>query len=136
MYSYSNKSSERLNTCDSRLIDIFNEVIKYYDNTILEGHRDRDTQNHAYDMGHSKVEFPNSKHNRYPSAAVDAAPWPIPENWGEAWKDRVKFYELAAIVKFVAASKGIKIRWGGDWDSDGDYWDNSFDDLVHFEIDE
>jgi peptidoglycan L-alanyl-D-glutamate endopeptidase CwlK len=29
---------------------------------------------------------------------------------------------------------GIKIRWGGDWDSDGDINDNRFDDLVHVEI--
>ena len=28
---------------------------------------------------------------------------------------------------------GIKIRWGGDWDSDTQVNDNKFDDLVHFE---
>ena len=27
-----------------------------------------------------------------------------------------------------------KIRWGGDWDSDGEIKDNNFDDLVHIEI--
>jgi len=28
-----------------------------------------------------------------------------------------------------------RIRWGGDWDSDTDLKDNTFNDLPHFEID-
>lgn len=28
----------------------------------------------------------------------------------------------------------IPVRWGGDWDSDWRTVDNSFDDLMHFEI--
>jgi len=34
----------------------------------------------------------------------------------------------------VASQMGIKIRWGGDWDSDGSVCDNKFNDLVHFEL--
>jgi len=29
---------------------------------------------------------------------------------------------------------GVTLRWGGDWDRDTEVQDNSFDDLVHFEI--
>ena len=29
---------------------------------------------------------------------------------------------------------GIDLRWGGDWDRDTEVRDNTFDDLVHFEI--
>ena len=28
----------------------------------------------------------------------------------------------------------VNVRWGGDWDSDGETKDNRFDDLVHVEI--
>jgi len=28
----------------------------------------------------------------------------------------------------------VSVRWGGDWDSDGEIADNSFDDLVHVEL--
>ena len=28
----------------------------------------------------------------------------------------------------------IKLRWGGDWDRDTQVKDNSFDDLLHFEL--
>ena len=135
MPNFGTKSRELRNECDVRLQNILNEVIEFYDCTILTGHRTREIQNNKFDSGESKVKWPNSKHNFNPSKAVDVAPWPIPTNWGEDdWKDRVKFYELKAIICFVAAKQGTKIRWGGDWDSDYDYKDNSFDDLVHFEV--
>jgi hypothetical protein len=135
MPSFGRTSTSNLNTCDTQLQDILNEVVKYYDCTVLTGHRNKATQNEKYFEGTSEVRWPNSKHNVNPSKAVDVAPWPIPTDWGDKnWKDRVKFYELKAIIFFVAAKQGIKIRWGGDWDMDYDYTDNKFDDLVHFEI--
>lgn len=135
MPSFSQKSLDRLKTCSFDLQMIFLEVVKYYDCTILEGHRGEVKQNKLFDEGKSQVKWPDGNHNSYPSKAVDAAPFPIPPNWGEDhWKDLVHFYEFAAIVKYVAKKKGIPIRWGGDWDGDGDYKDNKFEDLVHFEL--
>jgi len=37
-------------------------------------------------------------------------------------------------VELTLARMGVDLRWGGDWDSDTEVRDNSFDDLVHFEI--
>ena len=56
------------------------------------------------------------------------------EERDSAWKERAKFYELAAIVKYEAKKLNVNVRWGGDWDGDGDYTDQTFDDLVHFEF--
>ena len=28
----------------------------------------------------------------------------------------------------------IKLRWGGDWNDNKDFSDQTFDDLVHFEL--
>ncbi len=135
MYSFSTKSADRLKTCSYDLQVILNEVIKHYDLTVLEGHRGEFKQNQLFKEKKSQVKWPNGKHNAYPSKAVDIAPYPIPDNWGaDNWKDLVHFYQLAAIVKFVATQKGIKVRWGGDWDGDGDYKDNKFEDLVHYEL--
>ena len=134
MPKFNSKSRKRLDTCSPEWSEILNEVIKYYDCTILEGHRNKEKQYLAYAKKASKHRWPNSKHNSLPSKAVDVAPWPIPYEWGENWKDRVKFYELKAIIFYVAAQKGYKIRYGGDWDMDYDYKDNTFDDLVHFEL--
>lgn len=135
MPTFSDKSTNRLRTCSWDLQQIFNEVVKHYDCSILEGHRGEQKQNRLFVQKKSQVKWPDGKHNAYPAKAVDVAPYPIPENWGaDHWKDLVHFYQLAAVVKFVAAQKNIKIRWGGDWDNDGDYKDNKFDDLVHYEI--
>jgi peptidoglycan L-alanyl-D-glutamate endopeptidase CwlK len=43
---------------------------------------------------------------------------------------------MAGVVKGVAAMQGIPVRWGGDWNGDGDgnLFDSNFDDLPHFEI--
>lgn len=131
---FSEASKNRLSQCDPRIREIMNEVIKYYDCTILTGHRTEVEQTEKYNLGQSKVKWPNSKHNTLFSEAVDVAPYPIPLKWGEEWKDRVKFYELKAIIFYEAAKRGIHIRFGGDWDMDEDYKDNTFDDLVHFEL--
>ncbi len=104
------------------------EVIRYYDFTVLEGHRDEHLQNLYFEQGRSKLEWPNSKHNQYPSRAIDIAPYPI------NWNDRDSFVYLAGIVKGFAHHMGIKIRWGGDWNMNNNLKDQTFFDLPHFEL--
>ena len=41
---------------------------------------------------------------------------------------------MGGMIKGIAKEKGIKIRWGGDWDSDGEVLDQTFMDLVHIEV--
>lgn len=72
----------------------------------------------------------DSKHLALPSRAVDVAPYPI--NWG----DKKRFYHFAGYVQGLAAQLGISLRWGGDWDGDNDLNDQTFFDLVHFELKE
>lgn len=128
MPSFSFKSEQKLQTCDPRLIRLFDIVIKGFDCTILEGHRDEDRQNDMLHSGKSQLAWPGSKHNSSPSLAVDVAPYPID------WNDRERFHYFAGYVKGVAESIGVKIRWGGDWDGDWQVRDNVFDDLPHFEL--
>jgi len=119
---------KNLSDSDPDLQRIFFEVIKHYDNSIITGYRDEEAQNEAFHTGRSKVQFPDSKHNSIPSNAVDAAPYPID------WKDKDRFYHFAGFVLGVAKILGIEIRWGGDWDGDTDLHDQTFYDLVHFEL--
>ena len=131
MYKFGKASQTRLDTCDTRIQDILNEAIKHLDFSVICGHRNESDQNFAYARGNSKLKFPQSKHNSFPSRAVDIAPFPIKWNGTNA---RERFHYLAGMITMIAESKNIKIRWGGDWDSDGDIMDNSFDDLPHFEL--
>ena len=48
MPKFGSKSKERLATCDEKLQKVFNEVIKYVDCSILEGHRDERAQDKYY----------------------------------------------------------------------------------------
>jgi len=125
---YSTKSKGRLSSCHPDLQKIFNEVIKYVDCSILEGHRNEKTQNKYYDQGRTKVRFPDGRHNTKPSRAVDVTPYPVD------WDDRERQTLFAGFVLGLARQMGITLRWGGDWDRDFEVQDNRFDDFPHFEL--
>lgn len=128
MPSFSKRSLDNLNTAHPDLQKLFNEVIKYRDITILCGHRGKEEQDAAFAAKQSKLKYPNSKHNKIPSLAVDVAPYPI------NWSDINGFKELASFVLQKAKELGISIRWGGDWDGDGDSKDETFLDFPHYEL--
>ena len=128
MPKFGRKSRERLSTCDSNLQKVFNEVIKHVDCSVLEGHREKDRQNKLFEEGKTKVKYPNGRHNRQPSSAVDVTPYPVD------WKDRERQTLFAGFVTGVASQMGINLRWGGDWDQDFQVVDNRFDDFPHFEL--
>ena len=128
MPRFGKRSISRLKTCDQKLQELFYEVVKHFDCSIIEGHRGEERQNKAFADGKSKVKYPNGKHNQNPSVAVDVAPYPID------WSDRDRFHYFGGFVLGVAKEMGMNIRWGGDWNQDTHTKDNKFDDLVHFEI--
>ena len=128
MAKYSKHSKKQLKTCHEDLQKLFNEVIKHWDCTVIEGTRDEETQNEYFRTRRSKKQWPNSKHNSTPSKAVDVAPCPID------WEDLQRFYAFSGFVIGIATSMGITLRWGGDWDSDRDFKDQNFNDLPHFEL--
>lgn len=127
-YKFSKRSLNNLATCHHQIQDLFNEVIKHYDCTVIEGHRTKERQIELYLGGQSKLTWPNSKHNTYPSMAADVVPYPID------WRDTKRFYYFGGLVKGIATQMGIDIRWGGDWDGDNSFKDQSFNDTPHFEL--
>ena len=130
MPKFGKRSRERLSTCDKRLQEVFNEVIKTVDCSVLEGHRGKDRQNMLYKEWKTKLTFPKGRHNSSPSNAVDVVPYPV--DWG----DRERFHLFAGFVLGIAKGMGINLRWGGDWNINWFVDDNKFDDFPHFEIKE
>ena len=128
MPSYSERSRRNLAEAHPALQAVFNRVIETFDHTVIEGYRGEDAQMAAYHAGRSKVKFPQSMHNRTPALAVDACPYPID------WKDYRRFYLFAGFVLATARAMGVKLRWGGDWDGDLAWKDQTFHDLPHFEL--
>lgn len=133
MPAFSERSMARLETCEPALQCVFLAVVRTYDCTVLEGHRSAERQAALLVEGRTKVG--RSQHNHAPSRAVDVAPWPIPKDWGTAHpKEMARFYHFAGFVQGVAEAQHVPLRWGGDWNSDRHFRDQTFDDLVHFEI--
>lgn len=134
MPKFSSQSTWKLLSCHPELQLLFNEVIKTFDCTILEGFRNEEAQNKAFDTGNSKLKWPNGKHNKSPSMAVDVSPYPV------QWDKINRFYWFAGYVMGIAqklkdeGKMKMSVRYGGDWDSDKDITDNKFQDLVHFEL--
>lgn len=145
MPAFSNNSQAQLLTCHELLIELAEEVVRWWDCSVLEGFRDADKQNRMYETGRSKHRFPFGKHNTYPSQAFDLAPYGCwgPERPNIVWPDRdeatyvkdlATWYRFGGFVHGVAVEMGILVRWGGDWNGNFDVSDQRFDDLGHFEL--
>ena len=128
MPKFGKRSRENLATCDKRLQGVFNEVIKYVDCSVLEGHRSQERQDELYESGKSKVKYPHGRHNSKPSRAVDVLPYPID------WKDYERMTLFAGFVLGISEKMGIKLIWGNDWDRDFQTSDTGFRDYPHFEL--
>jgi len=124
MPKFGKRSREKMKGVDSRLINVMNELIKLMDVTIIEGLRTKERQEELVAKGASKTKF--SKHIE--GKALDLSPYPID------WENRDGFYYMGGMIRGIAQQLGYDIRYGGDWDSDGQTKDNNFDDLVHIEI--
>ena len=124
MPKFGKRSKERLRGVDTRLVNVLNELVKIMDVTIIEGLRSEQRQEKLLEQGSTKTKF--SKHIE--GKAVDLAPYPID------WEDRDRFHYMGGMIRGIAKQLNIPVRWGGDWDGDGETKDNKFDDLVHVEI--
>ncbi len=124
----------RLSECHPDLQTLFQEVIKHFDCTVICGHRGEEAQNVAYEDGFSTKLFPNSKHNRSPSLAVDVVPYPI--NWKDT--DRMRYFAgyVMGVAKMLKRYNAIEreIVSGLDWDGDTDLSDQRLKDAPHFQI--
>lgn len=101
-------------------------AIKEIDFKILDATRGRLAQEKAYKLGHSKAKFGQSAHNYVPAIAVDLFPAPYD------WDNREAFIKLSKVILRIAKEHSIPIRWGGDWNMDGNLSDGW--DMPHFEL--
>lgn len=114
-----------------------------YDFAIIHGWRNATAQTVLYESGASTKNWPHSTHNqskdhRLPeevriatSDAIDFAPYiggSIP------WKDSNVFACVAGVILSCGEELGVKLRWGADWDNDGNTLEHSLLDLGHIEV--
>jgi peptidoglycan L-alanyl-D-glutamate endopeptidase CwlK len=136
-FNFSEQSEERLKNLVPDMVRVVRRALSFgvMDFTVLETLRDEDRQKMLVAAGDSETE--NSRH--LPNAdglaeAVDLLPYPYTLNGIDVWKDKQRFCVMAGLVYAAAAIENVPIRWGGDWDSDGNNADSTFNDLPHFEL--
>jgi len=141
-------STERKLSCTFNLQNIADDVIfslpwtdeisgiTIHDVAFLCGHRGKDAQNLAYMIETSLVQWPDGKHNTFPSKAMDLGVYHA-ERPHIHWKDKDEMESLKRLVFICAENRGVKLRSGLDWDGDGVRGDRDPDenlfDGVHFE---
>ena len=134
-WAWSDHSKEVLKSCHPLLQAVMTRalVLSPFDLRLLEGHRDQETQNRLYFEGRSKLRWPHSKHNEFPSLAVDVIPLPVD------WENMFHFHVMAGVIFAAAIEEGIsaqgwQLRTGQDWDGDWSNKDQRFHDAPHFEL--
>jgi peptidoglycan L-alanyl-D-glutamate endopeptidase CwlK len=133
MASYGNASKHRLESARYDLRRWAERLILRFDHTVVCAHRGAEAQEEAFRNGKSKVHYPNSRHNSYPSLALDLAPWDADVGRID-WGARERFILLAGMGLQLAYEMGLPITWGGDWDNDTYMRDHSFQDFPHFQL--
>jgi len=137
MFHFSDISKQRLESCHQDLRRLFAHVIIDFNCTIVCGHRDKEEQDRAYTEGKSKLKYPNSKHNKIPSLAVDAAPYEAGQgiDWSKSQMIAFAFYVKGiADQLYRIGTISHRIRLGADWNQNNDIDDETFLDAPHFEL--
>lgn len=124
MPSFGAVSLRNLQGVDPRLVQICTEAIKVIDFQVVDGVRTVEEQ--KINVAAGKSWTMNSKH--LTGKAVDLAPWPI------HWADTEMFCVLAGVMRAVAYTLGVTLRWGGDWNRNNSTLDEKSRDYGHFEI--
>jgi peptidoglycan L-alanyl-D-glutamate endopeptidase CwlK len=132
MFVFGTRSLDCLGTCEQTLQKLAREALRrsHIDFSITEGHRSLERQKRLFLAGKSKLDGVTrlSQHNHTPSRAFDFVPYPID------WQDTDRFYLVAGGILSTANDLGIKIVWGGDWNMNGEFRDQSFHDLPHIQL--
>jgi len=118
-------SLKRLKECHPDLVKLMLRVDEIYPIHVICGYRGEADQNKAFLEKRSKLKFPNSKHNKKPSHAVDLVPDPDRNPKTLSWNDIKAFEIMTHAIESVADDMDIKIRLGRDF---------SFKDWPHIEL--
>lgn len=119
------KSSEKLKECHSDIQKLMRRVDEIYPIQVICGHRNEADQNKAFADKKSKLKFPESKHNKKPSLAVDVVPDPDRNPKTISWVDITQYEIMCLAIEAAADELDIEIKLGRDF---------SFKDYPHCEL--
>lgn len=104
---------KKLETCDPRIIKLVKQLATQMDILVVCGHRTKEEQNDAFKRGNSKLKWPKSGHNNWPSKAVDLAPYP---DGKLDWNNTAGFESMQEKAREIAAILKIELKPVISWD--------------------
>lgn len=127
MFKFSQRSLNNLKGVHPDLVKVATKALEYsaVDFVVTEGVRTIERQKQLVAQGKSKTM--NSRH--ITGHAIDIVP--VSGSGALLWN---QCPDVAQAMFEAAKELGIPIRWGGDWDMDGDSKDEKFYDGPHFEL--
>ena len=138
MFKLGPASRKKLEGLHPNLVAVVNQAIQLttQDFSVTCGVRTLAEQKDLYAQGRTKpgqIVTWTLKSRHLPAAdglgrAVDLAPYPID------WNDLSKFDAIAKAMFQASKELGIPIRWGADWDQDGNPRERGETDSPHFEL--
>jgi hypothetical protein len=137
MPAFTSERSQRVRSELSRpLVEVVDFAIKEIDFSLICGARSLGEQQDMYNSRPRKSHLDGikkkSKHQVFPhtplAEAFDFIPAPF-----TTWDDRALFTAYAFYFMGIAATKGIELRSGIDWDQDFRWTDQTFHDFPHIE---
>jgi peptidoglycan L-alanyl-D-glutamate endopeptidase CwlK len=135
-FAFGGASSQRLATTDLRIQHIMEEALR---TSLIDfgipsygGMRTAEEQGFLYLDGKSKCDGVFKKSYHQSGKAVDIFPY----IGGRANYDKRYCFFLAGHILATAKRLGYELTWGGDFDGDLDFDDQTFQDLVHYQLKE
>ena len=122
VYAWGKKSRREILTLDVRLVYLANRLADVFNVSLIKGHRGKEEQNAAFNSGHSRARWGESKHNFKVSLAMDIVPYPT------LWDDIPALDMMLGAAQVIARDGGFNITLGK-------YFSN-LPDYAHIEIDE
>lgn len=112
------RSKKNLTGVHPKLVEVVKLALELssVDFTVIEGLRTKERQAELMKQGFTRT----LKSRHIIGQAVDIVPLPVD------WNNPKPFHLVAGAMKKAAAQLGVKITWGGDF--------NSFKDLPHYQI--
>lgn len=141
-YGFGERSRKNLEGVHPKMIKVAERAIEISktDFFVNEGVRTMERQKALYAQGRTKpgpkVTWTlNSNHFKNPRTGFGHAIDIYPHPYDPKHKDIVKQQRAVAAAMFKAAGElDIPIRWGADWDMDGNYGERGEGDSPHFEL--
>lgn len=126
------QGSEKLHNVHPDLVAVIQAAAKVWELKIVEAERSLKREEELIRTGKSRLADPRKCLHVVQADglvhAVDLVPLPLD------WNDSRRFYYLGGYVRAVAKGLGLHVRWGGDWNSNTEVKDQTFNDLDHFEV--